>query len=311
MGNMKIAVVCNSDTLAIPSIQFLKEQDLLAGIGIPEKNKAVLLNSLQAVNMAPDAIAVFPTGSWKENMENWLRQLNADAVFVIAFPWKIPASILSIPSMGFFNFHFGVLPRYKGADPIFWQIRNMENHGGLFIHKMNSEIDGGPIVWQKEMAIIPGETYTMHCMRIGYEAVQELKLLLDHIDRDALKENIQPEHQALYYHKPATEQLKIDWEKQSAREIEYLVNACNQKYGGASTFLRGREMRILEVSPVDMPPIPEQLPGKVVHADALYGLVIACRGQEFLKINVVHMQEGYLSGAKLFSMGVGIGEQLI
>jgi methionyl-tRNA formyltransferase len=308
---MKIAVVCNSDTLAIPSIQFLKKQHFLVGVGIPERSKYVLLNSLQATGIIADDVIVFPTVSWKESMDSWLRQLNADAVFVIAFPWKIPASILNIPSKGFFNFHFGVLPKYKGADPIFWQIRNMENHGGLFIHKMNSEIDGGPMVWQKEMAIYPGETYTMHCMRIGYEAVEELKLLLDHMDRDELRENIQPEHHALYYRKPSTAQLKIDWEKQSAREIEYLVNACNQKYGGASTFLRNREMRILEVSPVDMPPIPEQVAGTVVHADALYGLVIACKGKEFLKINVVHMQEGYLSGAKLFSMGIGIGEQLI
>ncbi len=311
MSNMKIAVVCNSDTLAIPSIQFLKEQHLLAGIGIPEKSKSVLLNSLQAAGITPDTVEVFPANSWKEGMENWLRKLSADAVFVIAFPWKIPVAILSIPSKGFFNFHFGALPKYKGADPIFWQIRNMENHGGLFIHKMNSEIDAGPIVWQKEMAIYPGETYTMHCLRVGYEAVGELKLLLDHLERDVLTENIQSAHKGLYYQKPGEEQLKIDWEKQSAREIEYLVNACNHKYGGASTFLRNREMRILEVSPVDMPPIPEQLPGAVVHADALYGLVIACREQQFLKINVIHMQEGYLSGAKLFSMGVGIGEQLI
>ncbi|SOD13374.1 methionyl-tRNA formyltransferase [Pedobacter xixiisoli] len=308
---MKIAVVCNTDFLAIPSIQFLKEKHFLAGIGIPERSKSMLRQSLQAAGIGSDAITVFSNGTWKEDMESWLQQLNPDAVFVIAFPWKIPASILSIPFMGFFNFHFGVLPKYKGADPIFWQIRNMESHGGLFIHKMNAEIDAGPVVWQKAMAIYPGENYDMHSIRIGYEAVEELKLVLDLMERDELKENIQPAHQGLYDQKPSVAQLTIDWEKQSAREIEYLVNACNQKYGGASTFLRNDEIRILEVSPVDMPPIPEQLPGTVVHADALYGLVIACKGQEFLKINVAHMREGYLSGAKLFSMGVAIGEQLI
>jgi len=311
---MKIAVVCNSDTLAMPSVQFLKERNLLAGIGIPEKSKAVMLNALQTIGVMPDEVALFPVDSWQESMENWLHQLNGgriDAVFVFAFPWKIPAAILSIPLKGFFNFHFGVLPKYKGADPIFWQIRNRENKGGLFIHKMNAEIDAGPIVWQKELLIFQGETYTMHAARIGNEAVEELKLLLDQMDRDELRESTQQEHEGLFYQKPNTTHFKIDWEKQSASEIEYLVNACNQKYGGASTSLRKREIRILEVSPVDMPPIPEQLPGAVVHADALYGLVIACRNREFLKINVVHMQEGYLSGAKLFSMGVGIGEQLI
>lgn len=308
---MKIAVVCNSAPLAIPAIQFLKEQNILAGVGIPEKNKTVLLHSLQGIGIMPDAVTVFVAGSWQESMDKWLRQLGVEAVFVIAFPWKIPVSILNIPLKGFFNFHFGVLPKYKGADPIFWQISNMENHGGLFIHKMNTEIDGGPIVWQKDMAIFPGENYTMHCLRIGYEAVAELESLLDHLDRDELSENIQAKQEGLYYQKPSAAQLKIDWDKQSAREIEYLVNACNQNYGGASTSLRSRELRLLEVSPVDMPPIPDQKPGTVVHADAVYGLVIACKGQEFLKINVVHMQEGYLSGTKLFSMGVGIGEQLI
>ena len=308
---MKIAVVCNSAPLAIPAIQFLKEQNILAGVGIPEKNKTVLLHSLQGIGIMPEAVTVFVAGYWQESMDKWLRQLSVEAVFVIAFPWRIPLRILDIPLKGFFNFHFGALPKYKGADPIFWQISNMESRGGLFIHKMNAEIDGGPIVWQKEMAIFPGENYNMHCLRIGYEAVAELKLLLEHLDRDELSENIQAKHEGLYYQKPSAAQLKIDWEKQSAREIEYLVNACNQNYGGASTSLRSRELRLLEVSPVDMPPIPDQKPGTVVHADAIYGLVIACKGQEFLKINVIHMQEGYLSGTKLFSMGVGIGEQLI
>lgn len=308
---MKIAVVCNSVSLAIPSIQFMKAQNLLAGVGIAEKNKAVLLHSLQGIGIMPETVAVFSAGIWKESMQNWLHELKVDAVFVIAFPWKIPVAILDIPLKGFFNFHFGVLPKYKGADPIFWQIKNMESKGGLFVHKMTAEIDAGPIVWQKEMNIFPGETHTMHCLRVGYDAVAELKLLLANMERDALTEAAQQDYTSLYERRPHTADFTINWQQQSAREIECLVNACNQNYGGASTSLRNQELRLLEVSPVDMPPIAEQLPGKVVHADALYGLVIACKGQEFLKINVVHMQEGYLSGAKLFSMGIGIGEQLI
>ncbi|RYD96721.1 MAG: hypothetical protein EOP54_13030 [Sphingobacteriales bacterium] len=309
---MKIAVVCNSDALAIPSIQFLKEQNLLAGVGIAEKSKAVLLHSLQGIGIMPDAVAVFPTDSWKESMKSWLIGLGGvDAVFVIAFPWKIPVKILDIPINGFFNFHFGALPKYKGADPVFWHIRNMEIHGALFIHKMTADIDAGPIVLQKETNIFSGETYTMHCLRVGYEAVSTLKLLLADLEQGALTETVQLGGKSLYEKRPGTADFQIDWKQQSAREIECLVNACNQNYGGASTSLRNRELRLLEVSPVDMGQIPEQKPGTVVHADALHGLVIACKGQQFLKINIVHMQEGYVSGTKLFSMGVGIGEQLI
>src|ERR1700761_4954541 len=97
-----------------------------------------------------------------------------------------------------------------------------------------------------------------------------------------------------YFKRPGNAELKIKWQEQSADEIECLVNAANPKYDGATTWIRNNEIRILETSPAEIQ-LQEGFkpePGTIVYADAVYGLIVACRESTFLKINVVHTREG-------------------
>jgi hypothetical protein len=56
---------------------------------------------------------------------------------------------LSAPKRGWLNAHPGLLPEYRGADPVLWALR----HGGpqgATIHLMDAEIDTGPILLRRE-----------------------------------------------------------------------------------------------------------------------------------------------------------------
>ncbi len=295
--------------MAIPAALKLQAAGLLSAIVIPAKHQARLLPSFIQSGFENRIIHMVQKETLGSELESLLQQYQADTVMVITFPWKLPENVLSIPSNGCFNFHPGLLPKYKGADPIFWQIRNRESKAGITVHLMTSKIDDGPVLMVEELPMIPGETYGIHVQRIALlindsimkcvAAIQDGKRL---DEQDALAAS-------LFTKKPVREQLIIDWNKHSAAEIEALINASNPKYNGACTSIRNIEASILEVSPADLNNGPEDLrPGTIVYADALYGLVVACMDKQFLKINIMCMQEGYLSGSKLFSMGFARGE---
>lgn len=306
---MKIAVICNTDSLALPVLGFLQEKGLLLEVGILEKNAAVLSGALQRIGIDKSRIQLLSNTGWKETLQSWLERLKPDMTWVFAFPWRIPALHLSIPSKGFFNFHFGTLPKYKGADPVFWQIRNKEAKSDLTIHQMTEHIDEGPVLLTHEMPLIPGENYGMLCNRMGSLAVDAASRFLNEYPNNGLKAQHQLPAEPLFYNKPGTSELSIRWKEQTAAQIEWLVNACNPKYGGASAMIRNMEVRILEATPADIADAPEAAPGTIIYADAVYGLIVACKNKEFLRINIVQMQEGYFSGVKLFSMGIRRGEQ--
>jgi methionyl-tRNA formyltransferase len=86
-----------------------------------------------------------------------LKQWQADVFVVVAFR-MLPFEVYSIPKKGTFNIHASLLPQYRGAAPIHWAIMNGETKTGITTFFLNSEIDCGDIIFQKEIDILPDET---------------------------------------------------------------------------------------------------------------------------------------------------------
>ncbi|MCX2583531.1 formyltransferase family protein [Pedobacter sp. MR22-3] len=309
---MKIAVICNSDSLAFPTVQALFSQGLLVGVAILERSSKVLLKPLHAIGLSGNQILQLHHGSWEHELKHWLTELDADAVWVFGFPWMIPDHLLESVHKGYLNFHFGELPKYRGADPIFWQIKNNEPYASLTVHQMTANIDAGPIVWVKQLPIMKGENYGLLCQRLGFMALDAIPLLVNNSSL-LFGVNKNADNEERFEKRPGHQELAINWKQQSSDEIECLINAANPKYGGATAWVKNAEVRILEASPaeIQLPEGAEPEPGTIVYADALYGLIVSCRENRFLKINILHMREGYFSGSKLFQMGIKAGEKFI
>jgi len=60
----------------------------------------------------------------------------------------IPLAVLEDLSFGAINLHPSLLPRYRGADPMFWQVHDQEPTVGVIVHYLDSRVDAGPIVSQ-------------------------------------------------------------------------------------------------------------------------------------------------------------------
>ena len=304
---MRVFVLCNSDLLGFPLIARLNERKDLCGIGILKRYQKHLMPGLKSMGIEQKDIHAFSKADWIPELEKALRTYNPDVVWVLTFPWKIPASLLRIPAQGFVNFHFGLLPKYKGIDPIFWHIKNKDS-GGLTIHLMNESIDEGPIVFQEQINIVPGENYGLYAKRMGEQSAGFFDRILEVLEQKPM-EFLQLASSEVIDKKPGLDDITIDWKNQSADDIEWTVNACNPKYGGAWARLGGEEVQLVEVTPINLANPVEVEPGQIVHADATYGVVVACKNNGYLRITVARLSHGFVSGVRLFNMGILPGQK--
>src|SRR5580765_6391082 len=80
-----------------------------------------------------------------------LESVEPDLVVCMAFPWKIPADALAVPKHGWLNGHPSLLPLHRGPTPVAWAIRDGDDAFGITFHKMDAELDTGPILVQRRI----------------------------------------------------------------------------------------------------------------------------------------------------------------
>lgn len=250
----------------------------------------------------------------KENIANkfihWLKAQAPDLVMVCGFSLKISKVALSIPTYGFLNIHFGKLPENRGPDPLFQSIKKGEEQTAITIHKMDEDWDTGSIVLEQPVSIIAGETMGMLNSKMIFKLNDLVMKAIENIQN---KVNVIPqltEKTVGYYKRPSPLEITIQWEIQTADEIENLINACNPKYGGATTYYQGGPIKILEISPVDSPtPLFGRTPGEIIHAHPQEGLFVCCKYGQLIRINTISSDAGILSGTKYVNLGIRQGHQ--
>lgn len=235
--------------------------------------------------------------------------LKPDLALICGFSYRIPAQVFNIPPAGFFNIHFSILPAYKGPDPIFWQIKNGEQTGGISIHRVNHDFDSGEVVLQRAIPFIPGENWGICNSRYVQVLLDMVLQLMDSLDKGKQLPPVKIAiDQSSYYPNPDADDLTIKWDLLTTEQIENLVNASNPSAGGAITSLNRQLVRILEVSPVNGKGDPHIPPGTIIHADAS-GLYVQCLESNLLRINILKLSEGFITGFKLAALGVKQGDR--
>jgi methionyl-tRNA formyltransferase len=130
---MKIALICNTPS-AFPLLNWLHAQGVLVGIGSKEQNRNAcrsdFFNDLSVVCQQRNLkIQTFVKQDLSRQLSEWQILTKAELVFVLGFPYKIPKSVLQNPTHGFFNIHFGKLPKYGGSFPVFLANKKSRKRG--------------------------------------------------------------------------------------------------------------------------------------------------------------------------------------
>ena len=66
----------------------------------------------------------------------------------------IGPSVFSIPRYGMINIHHELLPEFKNAQSVIWQLYHLSSSTGYTIHRINNEIDGGDILLKEKVPIV-------------------------------------------------------------------------------------------------------------------------------------------------------------
>ncbi|WP_268036970.1 methionyl-tRNA formyltransferase [Algoriphagus sp. PAP.12] len=288
---------------SIPSISELAKSHEILGVVTflkGERSNPFLLSFLEKRNIK--------ALSW-EDVKSSLNDdelANSDLGISFGFSSKIPKEIYAKISKGVLNVHFGKLPKYAGPAPLFWTIKNMEKSLSISFHIINEDWDAGELLLEEELPIFPGEPFGLLGSRASLLSSQKLDNLLRTFEGNVpeiLEVNFTP------LKRPSDIDLTIDWKKQSADEIEALINASNPAYGGAISSFRGSPIRILEVSPAEANINGIFAPGSVVYSDPQYGIFVICGDNKHLRINILQLEGTVLSGQKLAALGVRVYEK--
>lgn len=296
---MNIAVFCHGAVLQ-PALEALYSQGLLAGVAVPDGDGDVNLPLEAAIKQAGVPFLRVSRSDVAGQLRPWLQEIAPDTVLTMGFPCKIPADLLALPKLGFFNLHGGQLPHYRGPDPVFWQIKSLEQYGAITVHRMTAEMDAGGVAHVERVMLGADDTYALHMQRLGgvlprvvIEFVQQLA-----IRGDALPLQEQDTTAVRYLPRPTDADRTINWDWSGA-EIDALVRACNPMYGGALTLLKGMPVRLLELSPA--PPCGESrtAPGTIISASADDGIRVACGRGESLFLELIYSNDGFFTGRRL------------
>jgi methionyl-tRNA formyltransferase len=186
------------------------------------------------------------------SIEPLLRAVSPDLVLTFAFPWKIPQAALDVPRLGAVNCHPALLPRHRGPIPMAWAIRDGDATFGVTWHRMDSELDTGPILAQ---ATVPMEADDFGVEQVGPRFGQVALELLPHVlERVAARDPGDPqadgdERWAGYF---GEDYATIDWSR-PARSIHDQVRAWgfamgNPMVSGPIAMVDGRRMRLTRTS---------------------------------------------------------------
>ena len=83
--------------------------------------------------------------------------LEPDLVLCWGFNWKLPQEALDVPRLGAVNQHPAFLPRHRGPIPLAWALRDGEREFGVTWHRMDAELDTGPILAQASVPFEDGD----------------------------------------------------------------------------------------------------------------------------------------------------------
>jgi len=197
-----------------------------------------------------------------KNFFDYIEKNRGDIGVVVSFGKIIPESVLNLFPKGVINVHPSLLPKYRGPNPIRWQILNGEKMSGITIIKLTKEVDAGPILIQKEVPIDENDNYTLltkKLIEVGKEVLIEAIKIIER------GEEIFSEQRGVVTFAPKFESdfEKIDFNMEGEYLRRKILSLSLEP--GAYAFFREKRVKILDASLLDE--IVEGKPGEIVFVD--------------------------------------------
>jgi methionyl-tRNA formyltransferase len=234
-----------------------------------------------------------------------LRVRDVDILLNVYSLYIIHKEVLEAPKLGAFNLHPGPLPRYAGLNAVSWAIFRGEQMHGVTVHRMDSGIDAGPIVFQSSFSINADETALSLSFKCVREGVALMLRLLEVASAEPANIPLFRQDLAMreYFSGEVPEQGRLSW-SWPARKVVDFVRACDyfpfrSPWGHPRTRLHVQEFALAKACRTGLP--CDVLPGTVGESTAC-GVQVACR-DEWILVSKLLLADAYLSPEEILRPG--------
>lgn len=253
--------------VALPSLDLLVEAGFDVGVVLtrqdaPVGRKRVVTASPVAVRAAELAIPVIKANRIGVDTEAAIRAAAPDAAAVVAYGSLIPPTALSIPSHGWINLHFSLLPAWRGAAPVQYAVMHGDGVTGASTFRLEAGLDTGPVFGTLTEAVGDADTGGELLDRLSHSGA--LLLVQTLAAMSAGRAEAVPQTGAVSHAPKLTSaDARIDW-RLPGLAIRRRINALTPAPGAWSTV---RSQRI-KLGPVLLrPDISSLEPGRIAVAD--------------------------------------------
>lgn len=307
MSDTRILLLC-SNRFALPALLELAYFNQIAALVIPEHCDEWYENVMAALTGVTLPVILVKKETYVSQLQEAFAVYKANIGLMITFSFKIPASVFTIPEKGFYNIHPGLLPAYRGPDPVFFQIKNREKYTGVTVHQLDEHFDKGPVVVQERIKVLADDTYGMLSERLSHTAAKLTGILIKLLDFNLpLPLKQQDENRASYFKKQVAADVNIKWETMNAAAVVALINACNPWNKGATTRWRNVIVRLLEARVLTEPLQQTGLMPGSIYAFHDAGMLITCAEDTAIEVRIVYSDAGFMNAGRLPELGITAG----
>jgi methionyl-tRNA formyltransferase len=203
-----------------------------------------------------------------------VRSLAPDVLLVAAYGLILPQTVLDVPRCGAINVHTSLLPKYRGAAPIQRAILAGENFTGVTIMRVEQQLDSGPILMQRALAIGENESAGEVEEQLADLGARLLIETLGRLVQGKSKAIAQNHTLATYAAKVEKSEGRIDF-NQPAQEIHNRIRAMTPRPGAYFDWNAPNRK-----APVRLALVPGRIGETIAPGSAAPGSILGLHGEE-------------------------------
>ena len=183
-----------------------------------------------------------------------LRELAPDVCAVVAYGALLREDLLAVPTHGWVNLHFSLLPAWRGAAPVQAAIAAGDEVTGATTFQIELELDSGPIYGVVTETVRPIDTAGDLLERLSVSGAGLLEATMDGIADGSLRPVPQPADGVTIAPKITVEEARVRWDL-PAHAVDRRVRAVTPN-PGAWTMIGDTRIKLGPVHPDETKTLP-------------------------------------------------------
>lgn len=188
-----------------------------------------------------------------------LEEIAPDAAPIVAYGGLIPPAALAVPTHGWVNLHFSLLPSWRGAAPVQHAVIAGDEVTGASTFLLEEGLDTGPVFGVLTEDIRITDTAGDLLTRLAVSGAQLLVGTLDGLESGEIVAVPQSTVGVSYAPKLTVADAEVRW-ADPALAVDRRIRGCTPAPGAWST-LRGERVKLGPVSPA--PDVRDLAPGEL------------------------------------------------